>query len=98
MATRKQQIETEITFIYELFLSQRKLKDKYLKIYVKNPNGLNEFIIDRINKSINDYIKDIKTLHTLNYKLNLDIDVNIYQDIFGYKENINNNFYLNTYS
>lgn len=97
MATRKQQIETEISFMYDLYLSQRKLKDKYLKIYVQNPNGLNEFILDRINKSIEDYIKDIKTLQAVNYKLNLDIDINIYRDIYGASEHINNDFYLNSY-
>ena len=98
MATRKQQIETEISFIYDLYLSQIKLKDKYLKIYVQNPNGLNEFILDRINKSIEDYIQDIKTLYAKNNKLNLDIDKDIYQNIFRHTEHVNNNFYLNTYS
>jgi hypothetical protein len=98
MTTRKQQIETEIAFIYDLYLSQRKLKDKYLKIYVQNPNGLNEFILDRINKSIKDYIQDIKTLYAKNNKLNLDIDKDIYQNIFGHTEHVSNNFYLNTYS
>ena len=94
----KSRIEQEIIFLYELYQNNLRLKSKYLKLYIKNNLEIYGYILDNINKEIENDIQEIKSLYNKYSNLNLDIDKNIYNDLFVSQNNISNEFYLYSYN
>lgn len=95
---KKSRIEQEIIFLYELYQNNLRLKSKYLKLYIKNNLEIYGYILDNINKEIENDIQEIKSLYNKYSNLNLDIDKNIYNDLFVSQNNISNEFYLYSYN
>ena len=94
----KSRIEQEIIFLYELYQNNLRLKNKYLKLYIKTNLEMYGSILDNINKEIGNDIQEIKSLYNKYSNLNLNIDKNIYNDLFVSQNNISNEFYLYSYN